>query len=226
LTAAADKSEVARLIMELRGEGIADQRVLNAIERTPRELFVPATFRERAYENVALPIGHGQTISQPYVVALMTQALEVNDRHKVLEIGTGSGYQAAVLARLCRRVLTIERHRALIKQAEARFAKLRLHNVVTRFGDGTKGWPEHETFDRIIVTAAAPEIPRNLLEHLAEGGILVAPVGPARRDQKLLRVKRRDGGLAVEELGDVRFVPLIAGLPRAREGLSRSPRSS
>jgi protein-L-isoaspartate(D-aspartate) O-methyltransferase len=221
-----DKSAVARLVMELRGEGIVDRRVLDAIERTPRELFVPATFRDRAYENVALPIGHGQTISQPYVVALMTQALEVTDRHKVLEIGTGSGYQAAVLARLCRRVLTIERHRALLKEAEARFAELRLHNVVTRFGDGTKGWPEHETFDRIIVTAAAPEIPRNLLEHLAEGGTLVAPVGPARRDQKLLRVRRRNGDLAVDDLGDVRFVPLVTGLPRARDGLSRSPRAS
>lgn len=225
MIAAADKSEIVRLIMELRGEGIADQLVLNAIERTPRELFVPVTFRERAYENVALPIGHGQTISQPYVVAMMTQALEVNDRHKVLEIGTGSGYQAAVLARLCRRVLTIERHQALLKQAEVRFAKLRLHNVVTRFGDGTKGWPKHE-FDRIIVTAAAPEIPRNLLEHLAEGGILVAPVGSARRDQKLLRVKRWNGDLEVEELGNVRFVPLVAGLPRTRESLSRPPRSS
>lgn len=226
MTTEQHKVEIARLIMELRAEGISDQRVLNAIERTPRELFVPATFREQAYENVALPIGHGQTISQPYVVALMTQALELNDRHKVLEVGTGSGYQAAVLARLCRRVLTIERHRALLKEAEARFAKLRLHNVTTRFGDGTKGWPEHETFDRIVVTAAAPEIPDNLLEYLAEGGILVTPVGPARRDQKLLRVRRKNGDLAVENLGSVRFVPLVTGLPRAREGLSRPPRAS
>ena len=226
MTTEQHKVEIARLIMELRAEGISDQRVLNAIERTPRELFVPATFREQAYENVALPIGHGQTISQPYVVALMTQALELNDRHKVLEVGTGSGYQAAVLAQLCRRVLTIERHRALLKEAEARFAKLRLHNVTTRFGDGTKGWPEHETFDRIVVTAAAPEIPDNLLEYLAEGGILVTPVGPARRDQKLLRVRRKNGDLAVENLGSVRFVPLVTGLPRAREGLSRPPRAS
>lgn len=226
MTTEQHKVEIARLIMELRAEGISDQRVLNAIERTPRELFVPATFREQAYENVALPIGHGQTISQPYVVALMTQALELNDRHKVLEVGTGSGYQAAVLARLCRRVLTIERHRALLKEAEARFAKLRLHNVTTRFGDGTKGWPEHETFDRIVVTAAAPEIPDSLLEYLAEGGILVTPVGPARRDQKLLRVRRKNGDLAVENLGSVRFVPLVTGLPRAREGLSRPPRAS
>ncbi|HEV2161694.1 MAG TPA: protein-L-isoaspartate(D-aspartate) O-methyltransferase [Stellaceae bacterium] len=214
MTPAADKSEVARLILELRGEGIADQRVLNAIERTPRELFVPATFREQAYENIALPIGHGQTISQPYVVALMTQALELNDRHKVLEVGTGSGYQAAVLARLCRRVLTIERHRALLKEAEARFAKLRLHNVTTRFGDGTKGWPEHETFDRIMVTAAAAALPTNLLESLAESGVLVAPVGRERREQRLMRVRRIDGQCVTEDLGAVLFVPLVAGLPR------------
>ena len=119
------KERRALLLAELRAEGITDSRVLDAMERTPRELFVPAAFREQAYDNVALPIGHGQTISQPYIVALMTQALEVGERDKVLEVGTGSGYQAAVLARLCRRVLTIERHRALLKEAEARFAKLR-----------------------------------------------------------------------------------------------------
>ncbi len=155
-----------------------------------------------------------QTISQPLVVALMTQALEVGDRHKVLEIGTGSGYQAAVLAKLCRRVFTMERHRGLLKEAEKRFAELKIHNVTTRFGDGTKGWPEQAPFDRIIVTAAAPEVPQVLLDSLAEGGILVAPVGEERRDQTLLRVRRRDGGLVIEDLGPVRFVPLVAGLPR------------
>jgi len=221
------KEQVARLVMELRAEGITDNRVLGAVEKVPRELFVPVTFKARAYENVALPIGHGQTISQPYIVALMTQALEVGERHKVLEIGTGSGYQAAVLAKLCRRVLTIERHRALLKEAEARFAKLRLHNVTARFGDGTKGWPEHEYFDRILVTAAAPEIPANLLEHLADGGIMVAPVGHARRDQKLARLTRRGREFETEELCRVRFVPLVAGLPRdSREGLSRTPGTS
>ncbi len=209
----ADK--VARLIAELRAQGIGDARVLDAVERTPRELFVPETFRDRAYENVALPIGHGQTISQPYVVARMTEALELTERHLVLEIGTGSGYQAAVLARLARRVFTVERHRAMLKAAEERFKTLRLSNIIARFGDGTKGWPEQPSFDRIIVTAAAATLPDTLLESLAEDGILVAPVGEPRREQMLIRLRRSATGFAVEELGLVRFVPLVAGLPRA-----------
>jgi protein-L-isoaspartate(D-aspartate) O-methyltransferase len=206
--------KVLRLLMELRGLGITDARTLGAIERVPREAFVPAAFKDQAWENVALPIGHAQTISQPLVVALMTQALEVGDRHKVLEIGTGSGYQTAVLAKLCRRVFTMERHRGLLKEAEKRFAELKLHNVTTRFGDGTKGWPEQAPFDRIIVTAAAPELPAILRDSLAEGGILVAPIGEERRDQQLVRVSRRDGTFLTEELGPVRFVPLVVGLPR------------
>jgi protein-L-isoaspartate(D-aspartate) O-methyltransferase len=206
--------KVLRLLMELRGAGITDARVLGAIERVPREVFVPAAFKDQAYENVALPIGHGQTISQPLVVALMTEALDIGERHKVLEVGTGSGYQTAVLARLCRRVFTIERHRALLKEAEQRFAELKLHNVTTRFGDGTKGWPEQAPFDRILVTAAAPDLPRKLLDNLAPDGILVAPVGEERRDQQLLRIRRQDGETVTEELGGVRFVPLVAGLPR------------
>jgi protein-L-isoaspartate(D-aspartate) O-methyltransferase len=208
------QAKVVRLVMELRGAGITDARVLGAIERVPRELFVPPTFNDRAWENVALPIGHGQTISQPFVVALMSQALEVGERHKVLEVGTGSGYQAAILARLCRRVFTLERYRPLLKQAEQRFAALRLHNVTSRFGDGTKGWPEQAPFDRIIITAAAPDVPGSLVESLADGGVLVAPVGEEKRDQRLIRVRRRDGEFAVEELGPVRFVPLVEGLPR------------
>jgi len=206
--------KVLRLLMELRGAGISDARVLGAIERVPREVFVPAAFKDQAYENVALPIGHGQTISQPLVVALMTEALEIGERHKVLEVGTGSGYQTAVLARLCRRVFTIERHRVLLKEAEQRFAELKLRNVTTRFGDGTKGWPEQAPFDRILVTAAAPDLPRKLLDNLAPDGILVAPVGEERRDQQLLRLRRKDGETVTEELGGVRFVPLVAGLPR------------
>ena len=207
--------ETAKLVAELRRAGIADTRVLGAIERVPRALFVPAAFRARAYENVALPIGHGQTISQPYVVAVMTAALELNERHLTLEIGTGSGYQAAVLARLARRVFTVERHRAMIKAAEERFKALRLSNIITRFGDGTKGWPEQPRFDRIIVTAAAPIIPDALIESLDEDGVLVAPVGEPKRDQTLMRLRRTAKGFAVEELGPVRFVPLVAGLPRA-----------
>jgi protein-L-isoaspartate(D-aspartate) O-methyltransferase len=207
-------SKMLRLLMELRRAGIADQRVLNAIERVPRELFVPATFADQAYENVALPIGHGQTVSQPLVVAQMTALLEVGERHKVFEIGTGSGYQTAVLARLCRRVFSIERYRPLLREAEQRLASLRLHNITCRFGDGTKGWPEQAPFDRIVVTAAAPELPAILAESLAPDGVLVAPVGEDRRDQRLLRIRRGASGFTTEELGAVRFVPLVAGLPR------------
>jgi protein-L-isoaspartate(D-aspartate) O-methyltransferase len=211
----AKMEKVARLIMELRRE-VSDTNVLAAIERTPRDLFVPPAFEEQAYDNVALPIGNGQTISQPLVVALMTQALDLSERHKVLEIGTGSGYQAAVLARLGRRVFTIERHRYLLREAEQRFARLRLSNITVRWGDGTKGWPEQAPFDRILVTAAAPDVPGHLIESLVDGGILVAPVGEERRDQKLLRVRRSGEAFEIEDLGAVRFVPLIEGLPRDR----------
>jgi protein-L-isoaspartate(D-aspartate) O-methyltransferase len=208
--------------MELRGLGITDSRVLGAIERIPRDAFVPAAFRDQAWENVALPIGHAQTISQPLVVALMTQALEVGERHKVLEVGTGSGYQAAVVAKLCRRVFTIERHRDLLKEAERRFAELKLHNVTTRFGDGSKGWAEQAPFDRIIITAAAPAVAQVLIDSLAEGGILVAPVGEERRDQQLLRIRRTPQGIVTEDLGPVRFVPLIEGLPRNARSVERT----
>jgi protein-L-isoaspartate(D-aspartate) O-methyltransferase len=207
-----------RLLMELRRNGIADDRVLGAIERVPREKFVPATFLDQAYENVALPIGNGQTISQPYVVARMTEALEVGDRHKVFEIGTGSGYQTAVLARLCRRVFSIERHRPLLREAELRLTELRLNNVTLRYGDGTKGWAEQAPFERIIVTAAAAQLPPQLTDSLAVGGILVAPIGEERRDQRLLRIRRGESGFTTEELGIVRFVPLVAGLPRNGAG--------
>jgi len=212
-----------RLIMELRRNGIGDQRVLGAIERVPRELFVPDSFADQAYENIALPIGQGQTVSQPLVVAHMTELLDVGDRHKVFEIGTGSGYQTAVLARLCRRVFTIERHRALLREAERRFTELRLHNITCRFGDGTKGWPEQAPFDRIMVTAAAPEVPGILADSLAIGGVLVAPVGEERRDQRLIRIRRKDGTSITEELGPVRFVPLVEGLPRDPQAIKKRP---
>jgi protein-L-isoaspartate(D-aspartate) O-methyltransferase len=205
----------ARLIMELRSAGITDVLVLSAIERVPRETFLPETFKDRAYENVALPIGHGQTISQPLVVAHMTEALAPGERHKVLEIGTGSGYQAAVLARLCRRVFTLERHRDLLRVAEQRFAALRIHNIVTRHGDGTKGWPEQAPFERILVTAAAAEVPPVLVESLADGGVMVIPIGDVHRDQMLVRLRRSGDEILREELAPVRFVPLVAGLPRA-----------
>jgi len=203
-----------RLLMELRRAGIGDARVLGAIERTPREKFVPLSFEDRAYENVALPIGNGQTVSQPYVVALMTEKLELGERQTVLEIGTGSGYQTAVLASLCRRVFSIERHRELLRDAERRFEELRLRNIVCRFGDGTKGWPEQAPYDRVIVTAAAPEVPSTLIDGLAPGGVLVAPVGEDHRDQQLVRIRRNDDRFSTEDLGLVRFVPLVAGLPR------------
>ena len=203
-----------RLLMELRRAGIFDARVLGAIEKTPRELFVPDSFQDQAYENVALPIDDGQTVSQPYIVALMTEKLELTGREKVLEIGTGSGYQAAILSRLARRVFTVERHRRLVRDAERRFAALRLNNIITRFADGAKGWPEQAPFDRIIVTAAAQKIPEPLLDQLAPGGILVLPVGAEYHDQRLLRVRRDEAGFATEELAPVRFVPLVPGLPR------------
>jgi len=203
-----------RLLMELRRAGIGDARVLGAIEKTPREKFVPLAFEDQAYENVALPIGNGQTVSQPYVVALMTEKLELGERQTVLEIGTGSGYQTAVLASLCRRVFSIERHRELLRDAERRFEELRLRNIVCRFGDGTKGWSEQAPYDRVIVTAAAPEVPSTLVDGLAQGGILVAPVGEDHHDQQLVRVRRNDDRFSTEDLGLVRFVPLVAGLPR------------
>ncbi|MBV8118606.1 MAG: protein-L-isoaspartate(D-aspartate) O-methyltransferase [Alphaproteobacteria bacterium] len=203
-----------RLLMELRRAGIADARILGAIERTPREQFVAPAFADQAYENVALPIDHGQTISQPYVVALMTEKLEISERHKVLEIGTGSGYQTAILARLGRRVFTIERHRELLQAAEVRLDALRLRNIVFRLGDGAQGWPEQVPFDRVIVTAAAEVVPSTLIDCLAPGGLLVAPVGCDRRNQQLLRIRRGEDGFATEDFGLVRFVPLVAGLPR------------
>ncbi|SMF14143.1 protein-L-isoaspartate(D-aspartate) O-methyltransferase [Tistlia consotensis] len=205
-----------RLLMQLRRAGITDTAVLAAIEKVPRELFVPPSFHDQAYENIALPIGLGQTISQPEVVALMTQSLEATRQHTVLEVGTGSGYQAAVLSRVCRRVYSIERHGDLLKQAEARFAELRLHNITSRRGDGSRGWPEPQSFDRIIVTCAAELPPEPLLAQLRDGGCLILPVGGQGRSQELLRLRKTARGVEREELGLVRFVPLVADLPEKR----------
>ncbi len=212
-----------RLLMQLRGAGVTDHRVLGAIERIPRELFVPQSFLDQAYEDTALPIDLGQTISQPQVVALMTQALQVSDRHKVLEIGTGSGYQAAVLAKLCRRVYTIERHRALLEVATERLAQLRLHNVTTLLGDGLKGWPAQAPFDRIIVTAAcgSDEPPWTLTEQLGVGGVMVIPMGDAKHRQRVVRFTRAPTGLEREDLWPVRFVPLLPGVPDESERRAR-----
>ncbi|MFO0997476.1 MAG: protein-L-isoaspartate(D-aspartate) O-methyltransferase [Alphaproteobacteria bacterium] len=202
-------ARMARMILDLRREGITDAHLLNAIERVPRDLFVPAAFNDQAFANRALPIGFGQTVSQPLVVALMTQALELTDRVKILEIGTGSGYQAAVLAHLVRRVYSIERHRELLKEAEARFKVLGLHTITTKQGDGSKGWPAQAPFDRIIVTAAAEAMPEGLAAQLAPGGIMVAPVGLQGQDQTLYRIRRTEDGFKTESLGLTRFVPLV-----------------
>lgn len=205
-------SRKIRLILAMRRSGITDTRVLGALERIPRDAFVPVTFRDRAYDDVALPIGRHQTISQPSVVARMTQALEVGDRMKVLEIGTGSGYQAAILASLCRRLYTIERHKELLELAERQFAGLRITNVTARLGDGALGWPEQAPFDRIIVTAAAVAMPETLAGQLVVGGIMVVPVGHPDGDQTLMRVRRTEDGFTTEAAGLVRFVPLVPGV--------------
>lgn len=202
-----------RLIMQLRRAGIADTTVLSAIERIPREVFVPESFQDQSYEDMTLPIGRGQTLSAPSVVALMTQALGTDRRTKVLEIGTGTGYQAAVLSRLCRRLYTVERHRELLGEAERRFLKLRLHNITARVGDGARGWPEQAPFTRIIVTAAAETVPATLVDQLAPGGVMVVPVGCQGGDQALLRLTREADGIREEVLDSVRFVPLVMGLP-------------
>ena len=204
-----------RLVLELRRGGITDTRLLSAIEMVPREMFVPETFRDKAYDNVALPIGYHQTVSQPLVVARMTQALVVEARHKVLEIGTGSGYQAAVLAGLCRRLYTIERYRELLQEAEARLEALGVTNLTTRFGDGTLGWPEQAPFDRIMSTAAAEDVPAQLVDQLSVGGIMVMPVGGGEGEQRLLRIQRNEIGAETEDLGGVRFVPLVEGTAEA-----------
>ncbi len=204
-----------RLLMHLRRSGITDHKVLGALERVPRDLFVPETFLDQAYEDKALPIGLGQTISQPLVVAMMTQALEIDDRHKVLEIGTGSGYQASVLAKLCRRVYTIERHKILLETAETRFAAMRIHNIVAICGDGTRGWPEQAPFQRIIVTAAhaGHEPPPALVEQLDDGGILVIPMGDDWGGQQVVRFRRDGDDVQREDLWPVRFVPLVPNMP-------------
>ena len=199
----------ARLLMMLRGSGVIDEKILAAIERTPRDAFVPALFRDQAYEDTALPIGNGQTISRPSVVAFMTAMLAPGPRMRVLEIGTGSGYQAAVLTWLCRRVYTIERHRPLLSEAETRFERLGLTNITTRCGDGVRGWPRAGQFDRILVTAAADDVPTALVEQLAEGGRMLVPIRESDGAQRLVCLSRTEGGVEVEALRETSFVPLV-----------------
>jgi len=208
----ADREGVMRMILAIRETGVTDARVLAAIENTPRNLFVPDAFRSRTWDDAALPIGRHQTVSQPSVVAKMTEALEITDRMKVLEIGTGSGYQACVLAPLCRRLYTIERHAPLLKDAEARFNDMRITNVTFKAGDGSAGWPEQAPFERIICTAAAADVPPLLIEQLAVGGIMVVPIGFDADDQRLFRYTKTEDDVTTEDLGPIRFVPMIEGL--------------
>lgn len=204
-----DDTQKARLLLQVRKAGVTDPRVLAAFEAVPRELFVQDTQRDHAYADNALPIDCGQTISQPSLVAMMTDLLGLDDMMKVLEVGTGSGYQSAILAKLCRRLYTIERHAALLAAAEQRFDQLKLRNITTKVGDGSTGWPEQGTFDRIMVTAAAPAPPDALLEQLAVGGRMIIPIGPAGGDQTLYRIRRTETGYEQEPLFPVRFVPLV-----------------
>src|SRR6056297_1933799 len=203
-----------QFVFALRSKGMTDTRVLKAMEATDRALFVTGAFEERAYDDTPLPIACGQTISQPSVVGLMTQALQPGPRDKVLEVGTGSGYQAAVLSRLARRVYTVDRHKRLVSEAEALFAELGFSNITALAADGSFGLPEQAPFDRIIVTAAAEDPPGPLLAHLRVGGIMVLPVGQSDAVQALIRVTRHETGYEYDELRPVRFVPLVEGLGR------------
>lgn len=196
---------------QLRGRGIVDENVLSAMARVPRHEFVAEEYREQAYEDHPIPIAEGQTLSQPYIVALMLEALSLGPPDTVLEIGTGSGYQAALLAELTRHVYSIERHESLARAAETTLARLGYTNVTVLVGDGSQGLPEFAPFDGIVVSAAAPEIPRPLFEELGEGGRMVIPVGPAYA-QELQLVRKRDGRAEVTKLEGCRFVPLIGGL--------------
>ncbi len=201
-----------RFLFQLRTRGVTDPRVLEAMEGIDRGLFVRGQFADRAYEDTPLPIPCGQTISQPSVVGLMTQALAIGPRDTVLEVGTGSGYQAAILSGLCRRVYTVDRHRRLVQEAEATFRQLGLYNIIAQVGDGSRGLPDQAPFDRILVTAAAEDPPGPLLAQLKIGGIMVVPVGQSDAVQTLIRVSRSETGFDYDELRQVRFVPLVEGL--------------
>lgn len=203
-----------QFLFALRSRGVTDTRVLSAMEKIDRGHFVRGHFASRAYEDMPLPIGCGQTISQPSVVGLMTQALRVSPRDKVLELGTGSGYQAAILSQLARRVYTVDRHRRLVAEATELFRALDLTNITAVAADGSFGLPDQAPFDRILVTAAAEDPPSPLLAQLKVGGIMVLPVGQSDAVQSLIRVTRHETGFDYDEMLPVRFVPLVEGLGR------------
>ena len=201
-----------QFLFALRSKGVTDPAVLTAMERIDRGPFVRGLFAERAYEDTPLPIACGQTISQPSVVGLMTQALEISPRDKVLEVGTGSGYQAAILSQLARRVYTVDRHKRLVREARTIFEAMDLANITAFSADGSFGLPDQAPFDRIIVTAAAEDPPGPLLQQLKVGGIMVVPVGQSDSVQSLIRVRRTEDGFDYDEMRPVRFVPLVEGL--------------
>ena len=205
-----------QFLFALRSRGVTEARVLSAMERVDRGLFVRGHFADRAYEDMPLPIGCGQTISQPSVVGLMTQSLKLAGREKVLEVGTGSGYQAAILSQLARRVYTVDRHKRLVTEASAIFHDLDLTNITAVTADGSHGLPDQAPFDRILLTAAAEDTPGPLLAQLKIGGIMVLPVGQSDAVQSLIRVSRSEAGYDYDELSPVRFVPLVEGI--CREG--------
>lgn len=206
------KSKREKMVkQQIEKRGVKDAAVLRSLLTVKRHEFVPAAQVDNAYDDRPLPIGYGQTISQPYIVAYMTEVIKLQPHFKVLEIGTGSGYQAAILGRLARRVFTIERYKMLSKEAERRLLDLRVHNVVFHVGDGTRGWPPQAPYDRIIVTAAAGDVPQALIDQLAVGGIMLVPVGPDPVNQTVERIIKTEQGITREELMPVRFVPLVAG---------------
>ena len=202
------------LLASLRRQAIGDERVLAAIASVPREAFVEDAFADQAYADQALPMSCGQTISQPYIVAFMTEALSVEPRHRVLEIGTGSGYQTAILSSLCKRVYTIERFRTLADTAGERLKALNIRNVTQKIGDGVQGWPQLAPFDRVIVTAAANAVPKSLVEQMVVGGIMILPIEERAGKQDLYRITRTEAGFERQHLLPVRFVPLVEGLPK------------
>ena len=201
-----------QFLFSLRSRGVTNKRVLNAMERVDRGKYIRGTFEDRAYEDTPLPIACGQTISQPSIVALMTEALDVQPRDKVLEIGTGSGYQAAILSQLARRVYTVDRYSRLVREARAVFEAENITNIIALIADGSRGLPEQAPFDRIILTAASEDPPSPLLEQLRVGGIMVLPVGQSDTVQTLVKVVKTEDGLDYHELRSVRFVPLLEGL--------------